>query len=521
VDKEETKVTNVREAKEDAPPIMELVLSLKELGDKRHELTEAAINEMKEKIAANHQERTRKGIPSSEFHGLETEDDKFPKYDERSYMTPRTRVLESARPIQRQRANLDTPRDELILDYQRAVDELSFIATFMESRDKTKYRQRFPDGREVWNLKAIEQMEPKLVDKVRFYAKQIDPEFARAMDTGTEMANWLETQWTASMTDLVRTEYVVGGLFPHINMPSVTYDMPLEGTDLTPTLVGEGTNDPMASDWHEGAVAESDSTVGKNTLTARKFGCRSVISDEATADTILPVMPYISKKHTIAHAFALDEAITDGQRTAQIDTGINGGSIATSDRRYAWDGLRYIATTVKTSATKDLSTFNFDNLMALKAKMGAYGRRTRELRFLTGYSGLYNFTLLDQCKTIDVYGMMATILKGTPGGYISDNEAARLFDIPIVLCPNTIWEQLTPAGIYDNSTKTKTCLLLVHTPSFIVGDRQGYTYRVLSELYAAHGMVGVVSFSRYAFKDLHAGATDLDVVYGYNIALAA
>ena len=473
--------------------------------------------EQKEKMIADKLAAHQAKSQSLEMQGPE-DDREFPKYDPRMNLNPRIRALETMRPAQKRALNLETPRDECILEYQNAADELQLLAQFFEGRDKRAYVQtrtnKNTGARETYlDLNALANVAPVTVDKLRYYAKQIDPEFARAMDTGTEMAEWLPTLWSGQMIQLVRDEYLVGGLFPHISMPSATYELPVEGGDLTPTLVAQSTADPMADDWHLAAVTESDSTPTSPALVAKKFGCRSVISDEAVEDTIIPCLPYVQQKHVIAHAFALDEAITDGQATAQIDTGIDAGTMLATDRRKAWDGLRYIATQTKTGGNLDMSGgVTLDSLAQLRGKMKKFGgRRPNDLVCLTSWSGLYNLMKIDQTQTLEQYGPGATVLTG---------EMARINGYPIIICPNTIWEQLTVAGIYDNSDKTCTCLMLVNTRAFMVGDRTGYSYKVLNELYAAHGMIGVVSFSRYAFVDLFPSATDVSVAYGYKIGLA-
>ena len=443
------------------------------------------------------------------FDGAETPDD-FRDYESSKEKSFLTRALKTTRPAERKRAGRDNINDDTVLEFQEACDRFNFMRAFFEATQGCRFR----------SLKEAEEFCPTMVDEIRYYANLLAPYFRanEAMDTATEVANWLPTMMSGEMLDLIRTEYAAADQFPEIQMPTATYDYPAAGADLDCFLTAEQTKDPTGESATY--VSHSKTTVSKVTLTAKKFGVRTVLSDEADEDSIIPVIQHLQDKHRIAHAFGVDGAILDGQATAQIDTGIDSGSIDADDYRMAWDGLRYIATQVKTSATKDLSTCNPENLAALRAMMGKYGTNVKDLVCFVSYSGLYNFIKDDLIISIDKYGPYASLVTGFAGQPVGANEVGRMFGIPVVLVGHTIWEQMNASGIYDASTTTKTCLVLANKRAFLHGVRRGYGAKVLNEVYAPYGAIGVISSSRHSFVDAYSGATDLDVVYGYNIGKA-
>lgn len=473
------------------------VVALEELVRESKSKTEAEIREIKDRIIKDAEKVRARPIQLADHLGEELPKE-FPKKHLMDEMRPMQRLLNMEGPVIRKMEHRDRPVDDLVVEFQKACDEAAFLAKYFESKENHRFK----------SVVELESKAPYTVAKIRYYANLLAPIFRAddAMDTGTELANWIPTDWSRQMIELVRTEYLVTGLFPEIPMPTPTYPLPIEGTDLTAYLVGEQTKDPTSESAT--GVKISKSTASKVTFTAKKFGVRCVISDEATEDTIIPVLPYTNRKHVLAHAEATDAAITDGQASGTLDTGLSLGS---DDRRKAWDGLRYIAKVTKSNATMDLSTFSFGNLMKLRGKMGKYGQRARDLAILTSWSGLYQLLKLDQVATLEKYGPNATVLTG---------ELAKISNIPIIIVGNTIWEQLNTTGIYDGSTTDYTCLIMVNRTCFGHGVRLGYNYKTLQEVYAPYGAIGVVSFSRHAFEDLFPGASDLDVVYGYKIPVA-
>jgi hypothetical protein len=501
---------DVEQLKKNQDELAATVAALGEVADQRHTKTAAEIVEMKAKIAADDKRRRPWGFGESAEHSGAEDPKEFQRFDARGdKLHPLTRVAENRRAYVRTLLGRDNARDEAVLDFQAAVDQFNVLRAYYESKSRCK----------VNSVGELEEFAPETVRMLRHYAQMLYPENMRttggAMDTITELSAWLPTGWSQTMIELQRTASILGDVFPSIPMRTAVYNSPLEGGDLQAYLCAQNPGDPSA-DSDMVLTPGSKSTTGQVVLTSKKFGVRNVISDEGVEDTIVPVIPYLNRKHALAHALALDECITDGQ-TATYDTGL---SLGTNDSRLAWNGLRYIATQVKSSATLDMSSFTADNLAKLRGKMGRYGQNVRDLVFIVSYSGLYQMTILDEVNTIDKYGPLASIITGYPGGPAGPNEVGRIFGIPIILVGNSIWENLNTSGVYDGSTKTCTCLLLVNKSCFWHGVRSPLNVRLLSEIYAPWGSVGLISFSRHAFADAESGATALDVVYGYKIAKA-
>jgi hypothetical protein len=411
---------------------------------------------------------------------------------------PVKRCMSSTRWMKRMEKGTERPEDELMEMYQKAHTALLICGMIARSKDKGAFTG--------WNKEWLDKATPRTSKRYWHFVEQVRRHILRAdevMDAGGDVSSWVPTQYAGRMYEKVRIALKVANLFEAITMPTPTYTLPLEGTDLVAYLGGELADDPGdgSQSW-----TISKSTVANKSLTAKKSVCRTVVADEATEDTIIPVIPYVERLQTLAHAVALENVLINGQATTAMDLEIGGGAIAANDYRKAMDGLRYIAKEVKTAATLDMGTFSETTLRSLLALMGIYAGDIGKLVFVTSLAGFFKFLELANIWTLDKYGPNAVILKG---------ELGKWMNIPIVVS-EYFPANLNASGVYDDVTTTKTGLLCARKDCFVRGIRHGFELKILQEVYAASGGIGIVSYQRNAFIDLW-GAGDNDVVYGYNI----
>jgi hypothetical protein len=111
---------------------------------------------------------------------------------------------------------------------------------------------------------------------------------------------------------------------------------------------------------------------------------------------------------------------------------------------------------------------------------------------------------MDEVITMDKFGPMATVVTG---------ELGR-FDGTSIIPTGLMAENLNATGIYDNSTKTKTGILLVNTSGYVIGRRRSPLIESFRDVVA--GADEVVASMREDFEARYPSTEPL-TVYGYDV----
>lgn len=324
-------------------------------------------------------------------------------------------------------------------------------------------------------------------------------ELKKAMDSATtsEGLEWVPTNFSADLNDRVRLAFKVAALHRHLPMPTNPFKLPVVGSDATANLIPEST-----ADGTDTKIAASTPGTRAATLTAKKFAARVLYSEELSEDSIIAVSEFVFDNIAIAMADAMEDAIINGSTAANhLDSDVT----ASTDRRKAFDGYRKA---VLASKKTDLSSTNFTtaNLRVMRAGMGKYGVDPSKLAIVTGPVGYSKLLGLTEVLTLEKYGPSATILTG---------ELAKFDGIPIIVS-GKIREDLSTTGAYDGTTTTKSILLMVYVPQFIIGDRRKITLKTWEDI--ERDQTVVVATSRNAFTGLFDSSTEPIVALGHNIA---
>lgn len=298
---------------------------------------------------------------------------------------------------------------------------------------------------------------PVDIRSTRYYQRLMKSELGKAMAAATSGSgsDWVPTQFSADMIDLIRLQLKVAALFEKIDMPTDPYKLPLLTSDAQAYLVSEETADAGTN------ITASTPGTGGATLTAKKLAARSLFSAEVEEDSIIPILPMLRTNVARVIANAWEKAIIDGS-TATWDSGVG-----STDVRKAFDGLRYYATTVL-AKTVDCSTFNEEKLRAVRALMVEYGVDPGRLAWICGPKVYQKRVLnLDDVTTKDKYGDKAVVITG---------ELAKLDGIPMIVS-GQMAENLNANGVYDASVTSKGVILLVNRDAFVLGDRRRITIK--------------------------------------------
>ena len=281
-----------------------------------------------------------------------------------------------------------------------------------------------------------------------------------------------------------------------IEMPTNPYTYPLSTT--RPTFYVESTENTAAT--------ASTPGTGSLVLSAVKLMAQVDYSYEVDEDSIIPVLSEIQSLLAEAAAYALEDAIINGDADGthqDSDT-----EAVSKHHAKAFNGLRRDALSVA-GLKIDLSTGGISraNLLALKKALGKYGKRISDLAWIVGVSGENDLLGLDDVITVDKRGPAATTVTGSLASFLGipiiTSEAAR--------------EDLNASGVYDGVTTTKGSVILANLSRYRLGNRRGFTIETDRNIKAQTNEI-VASF-RKAFNRVETpSATITPVSIGYNYA---
>jgi hypothetical protein len=321
--------------------------------------------------------------------------------------------------------------------------------------------------------------------------------------TGTQAygSDWIPLGFSADLIDIIRLELKVAALHRRINMPTPQYKLPVVGTDMTAYLVAETVDSTSMT----APTASRPSTGTAVVLDAIKIGSMVYFSEEITEDSLIPVLPYLKDSMARAMANAQENAVINGQASGAIDSGCSG-----SDVRMAWDGYRKLT---QSAAKVDLSSWTVGGsyaagtglLRSMRAKMGKFGTDPKNLVWITSIAGYHQMLGINEVLKLNEYGPNATMLSG---------ELGKFDGIPIIVS-EFMGSNLNASGVYDGVTTTKTLIALVHTPSFIFGDRRNIS--VKSKDNPEYDNHLLVCHQRLDFQPLYAVASNYIVALGYGL----
>ena len=322
--------------------------------------------------------------------------------------------------------------------------------------------------------------------------------------SGNYGGDWVPTELSADIADRVSLELKLAEKIRRQPMPTSPYEMPYVASGTTAYLVPETTLDTESAT----RVTATQMGTGKVTLTAKKMGARVCTSTELSEDAIRDVIPAIQEDLTKTFKETLENALINGDTTT---THQDSDVTTSTDFRKAWIGFRKYARTA--SSQVDLSTWNAATIRTAKRTCGKYGVYPSDGVWVVGVQ-TYNalLTLKDDQNnpvliTRDKYGEAATILTG---------EVGQLFGSPVIVS-EYIRETLNVSGVYDGTTVTKTVLLYVYTPGFVIGDRRNLTIKIAEDI--DFDNLKIVATQRLAFSAIRA-STEKMVCTGYNITSA-
>ena len=297
-------------------------------------------------------------------------------------------------------------------------------------------------------------------------------------------------------------------LFATMPLPGKEFKLPYMSVGLRPYLKGVPTTDSPSQ------LNASSMTTTNLAISCASFAVRSVIDEDASEDSIVSAIEIIRSQLVSAITDGTEDAIinSDTQATHQ-DTGLanwdirgrwGGGSFATGeDHRESWTGLRRRAFAASASVDQGAAQ-DYAGFLALRALLDAPQGMSGDLICVTSPEYYTKMLQFSEVVGVDVFGPNATVLSG---------QLASLAGVPVIVS-EFMDKELNASGIYDNTTKTKTGMLVLNRSRFKMGTLRSTTVELDKDI--SRGIYQSVATVRKVLFSIDPAAKK-NCAYGFNL----
>ncbi|MBC8232809.1 hypothetical protein H8E77_24950 [bacterium] len=319
---------------------------------------------------------------------------------------------------------------------------------------------------------------------------------------------WVPQIWSSEMTEYYRLARNVPEIFTEIDMPSETYQWPLQTTPLSVYNASQSTS------TNPTAITASRMNTAKVTFTAQKPAVRMLWSGELDEDSIIPILPTLRQEIPAALAEAREDCIINGVKsgTTHLDSDIEAND--SDDHRKMWYGMRYHAN--QQSAEYDVTTgttaYAYSDHAEVQSLMGKYAgfdSPSEKFTWIASMKAYLKAGAFDELtKANHVTAQYATILRGTVN-FINGSP---------VLVSDKVRQDLDSGAATYTSGGTDTIIIGVHRPSFRKGMRRRQTLEVTR--IARTDQYEVVAITREDFEAMHTNLSSGESLVGVGYAIS-
>lgn len=292
---------------------------------------------------------------------------------------------------------------------------------------------------------------------------------AQAGDGG----DWVPTLWSSDLWELSRVDNAVASSLRMIEMPSDSYELPVESTDPTVYAVAEAADEAdmtLTAAGGAGIFTSSKMTVGKVTLNAAKMGLQVKFSAEVNEDSIIQFIPQLRNQAMRAMQDSIDYVILNADATtgtANINyKGANTSAAPKSKFLYGGgDGIRHLPLVEATTLLKDGggSAPDLSLIRSTIAKLrNAYSIKPENLAFFCDVRTWHKLKSIDE---------LLVYMNNGRGSTVNDGLVPTIDGSTVYPSAELALTDSTGFALNDG-TGTLGQLLVVHLPSWIVGYRR-------------------------------------------------
>ena len=325
-----------------------------------------------------------------------------------------------------------------------------------------------------------------------------------AVDTATATtgAEFIPQAFSSSLQEEIWLSLQVANLFGRLPMPASTYTLPFAPGRLVAHAGSEG-----------GTTTKQKPNTSKIVFTAKKIMSIVEMTDEFEQDSIVPALNFLRTQLIDGFALAQETMALNGDTS----TNIYASALAGEDARKLVKGIRSDAMNASGANCKvDFAgTFSEDNIRAVRAAMGKYGKNPKDLALIVSMADYNKMLKFTNYQTLYSYGAGAVVLNG---------ELGRMDGIPIIvseLIPQAgrstdaadALGGLNATGKFDGTTYTKTTCALVNKQAYMWGDRTEFALELWRN--PLNQTTNLIGAQRLDFEKVLAAA-DATCGVGYN-----
>lgn len=305
---------------------------------------------------------------------------------------------------------------------------------------------------------------------------------------------YIQTLQSSNYMSEFELDFKVGALFQEMALPTKNYDFSISSDPKKARRIAEGA----------AAVDQQLFKTSKISFTSEKWVSYSEVPEELDEDSAVPFLTMARAEAIKAHARSLEDAILNGDNSAvHMDAGVT----ALIDTETTFKGLRKLA--LDNSATVNFAGAGPTEakINELIAKADRFGVNPEDCVFIMNSVTYAKFKLLPGVYTIEKFGPLATVIKGTLASYMG---------IPIVVS-NVMSKTMSAAGVVPAVASTTSVIHLVNRSRFMIGMRRPLKLIVQRDPRAEYDRSQIAAYQRLDFKGYPQSAKELSTVLGINV----
>jgi len=302
-------------------------------------------------------------------------------------------------------------------------------------------------------------------------------------------AEWIPDEFRPELWEAFQIPRQLRSLIPSVSVDRNTILIPRLTRGGRPYKKGEVTTDDPA------LYTASTVETSQKTINIKGLAARYVVDDAAMEDSAIALMPTLSRQIAVDLEDAYEDCMLNGDTAASHgDTGLANWNIrdrwgtsglgTSADHRRTFMGFRQAAIDRSSSgAIAAPAALALSDLISAMGTMGEFGTENRYI-VCSPEALIKHLLKLDEVTTIDKFGPAATIVSGQIGS---------IMGTPILMS-RFMGADLNASGLYDNSTKTQTGIVLFNTASWYQYERRGLLVETDKDIRS--GAVSIVATMR-------------------------
>lgn len=336
---------------------------------------------------------------------------------------------------------------------------LTFAARLKGARDWLPANAKTYEVRKMWHEYSDLSRE--------FFGEDF---YARAFDT-TNQSVWIPDVLGA---DLLRYLEVRGSVLPNFfsfPLPAALWRLPITtGVGKARGFKERTSTTDTAPEYTKAVMWSGDSSpFDRRTFDVERMRAVIIATGEFQEESIIPIYDYMIGEAMDSIRRAAEDTFINGDETSPYIDADLASTVDTTggcDNRILWHGLRsYIAANAATIAAGTVTHADVSDFVAARVMLDKYGLEPGDLLYICSVKSYLDLLDVEQFLTTDKIGERATVVTGQVGSVMGT---------PVV-SSGYVRNDLAATGVNTTTTDDYTEMLLVHRPSWWIGNWRGIT----------------------------------------------